>query len=59
VNPKVKITEEERVGVRSLTRNISGVRGCVGVVRWGLRQMISGSIIHMNLHKLNNKLVSA
>jgi hypothetical protein len=55
---KVKITKEEWVGVHSLTCNTFGGRGRVGAPRWGLRQMTSGSIIHTNLHKPNNKLVS-
>jgi hypothetical protein len=29
-SPKVKTTEGERVGVCSLARNTSGVKGCVG-----------------------------
>jgi len=37
VNPKVKITEEERVGVRSLTRNISGVRGVCWSCKMGIK----------------------
>jgi len=39
--------------------NISGVEGHVGAPGWGLRRVTSGSIIHTDLHKLNNKLVSA
>jgi hypothetical protein len=49
---------EEGVGVCSLAHNTSGVKGCVGASGWGLRQVTSGSIIHMDLHKSNNKLVS-
>ncbi len=33
-NPKVKTTEEEGVGARSLARSTSGVEGCVGAPRW-------------------------
>jgi hypothetical protein len=57
VNPKVKTME----GVRAcyLARSTFGVRGHVEALRWGLRQMTSMSIIHINLHKPNNKLVSA
>jgi len=29
--------EEEKVGVHSLTRNTSGVRGCATASRWGLK----------------------
>jgi hypothetical protein len=47
------------VGVRSLVHNISRVQGRVGASRWGLGRLTSNSIIHTNLHKLNNKLVSA
>jgi hypothetical protein len=36
VNPKVEITEGERVRVRSLVHNISRVEGCVGALGWGL-----------------------
>jgi hypothetical protein len=31
----------------------------VGALGWGLGQVASGLIIHTNIHKLNNKLVSA
>jgi len=55
----MKIMEEEGVGVRSSTRSTSGVEGCTGIPRWGLGQMTTGSIIHTNMHKPNNKLVSA
>jgi hypothetical protein len=48
--------EEEDVGVCSLTCNISKVEGRAETLRWGLRQMTSKSIIHMNLHKTNNKV---
>jgi hypothetical protein len=56
---KVKIAEGEGVGARSLARNTSRVEGCVGAPRWGLRKITSNSITYTNLHKLNNKLVSA
>jgi len=55
----VKTIEGYEVGVRSIARNISGVKGCVGASGWGLERMMSGSIIHMDLHKPNNKLVNA
>jgi len=32
----MKTMKEERVGVRSLIHNISGVEGHVGASRWGL-----------------------
>jgi hypothetical protein len=57
-SPKVE-TIEEGTGIRSLTHNISRVGGRVGILGWGLGQMTSGLIIHINLHKPNNKLVSA
>jgi hypothetical protein len=34
-------------------------RGGIGVPGWGLGRMTSKLITHTNLHKLNNKLVSA
>ncbi len=57
VNSKVKTTKG--VGVHSLFRNTLGVEGCVGALGWGLGRVTSKSIIHIDLHKLNNKLVSA
>jgi hypothetical protein len=51
--------EGKGVGVHSLAHNILGVEGHVGAPRWGLARLISNSIIHMDLHTLNNKLVSA
>jgi hypothetical protein len=47
-----------RVNVCSLTRNISRVVECVGVPRWGLGRVTRGLIIHIDLHKPNNTLVS-
>jgi hypothetical protein len=32
---------------------------CVKAPKWGLEQVTSGSNIHMDLHKPNNKLVNA
>jgi hypothetical protein len=32
------------------------IKGCVGVLKWGLRGMISKLIIHTYSHKPNNKL---
>jgi hypothetical protein len=51
--------EKEGVGVHNLAHNTLGVEGRVGASGWGLGQVTSGSIIHTNLHKPNNKLVSA
>jgi hypothetical protein len=57
-NPKVKTMKGKGVGVRSLARNTSRVEGHAKVLRWGLGRVISNSIIHTNLQKIN-KLVSA
>jgi hypothetical protein len=59
MNPKVKIAEGSRVGVCSLARITLGVEGCARALGWGLRRMTSRSIIHIELHKPNNKLVNA
>jgi hypothetical protein len=50
---------KKKFGVHSLAHNISGVKGHVGALGCGLGWMTSGSIIHTNLYKPNNKLVSA
>jgi len=57
-SPKMKTTKGEGVGAHSLTRSTLGVEGRVGTLGWGLGRLISKSITHTNLHKLNNKLVS-
>jgi len=59
VSLKMKTTKYERVGVHSLVHNILGVKKHATIPRWVLRQSTSESIIQTNLHKLNNKLVSA
>jgi hypothetical protein len=59
VNPKVKITKGEGVGVCSLARSTSKVEGRVGALGCGLGKLTSNSITHMDLHKPNHKLVSA
>jgi len=51
--------EEKGVGIHSLNCGILGVKGHAEVSGWGLRQVTSGSIIHTNLHKPNDKLVNA
>ncbi len=56
VSPKVKM---EGVKVCSFACNISGVEGRAKAPRWGLGRVTSRLIIHINLHKPNNKLVSA
>jgi hypothetical protein len=58
-NPKVKITKEVRLRARFLVRNTLGVEGRAGALQWGLGQITSELIIHTNLHKVNNTLVSA
>jgi hypothetical protein len=58
-SPKMTTTKGEGVGVRSLACNISGLEGRVGAPGWGLGRLTSKSITHTDLHKLNNKLVSA
>jgi hypothetical protein len=51
---------EEGVGVRSLISSEHfEVEGHVGASRWGLGQVTSGSIIHTDMYKPNNKLVNA
>jgi hypothetical protein len=59
LNPKVKTTEGEGIGARSLARSTSRVEARVGAPRWGLRKLTSNLITHTDLHKPNNKLVSA
>jgi hypothetical protein len=57
-SPKLKRTEG---GIRahSLACNTSRVQGCARALEWGLGRLTSKSITHMDLHKPNNKLVSA
>ncbi len=59
MSPKVKTTKGKGVGVRSLARNTSGVEGRAKALGWGLKRLTSNSITHINLYKLNNKLVNA
>jgi hypothetical protein len=58
-NSKVKIIEGKVVGVCSLSHITLGVKGHVATLGWGLGKLISNSITHTDLHKPNNKLVSA
>jgi hypothetical protein len=58
VSPKMKTTEGEGIGARSLAYNTSRVEGHVRAPGWGLGRLISKSIIHTNLHKLNNQLLN-
>ncbi len=41
-----------------MARNALRIEGHAEAPGWGLGQVISGSIIHMDMHKLNNKLVN-
>ncbi len=59
MSPKVKTMEGKGIGVRSLACNTLGIEGRAGAPRWGLGRLTSNSIIHIDLHKPNNKLVSA
>jgi hypothetical protein len=56
--PKVK-TMKGGVRTHSLTRSTLKIKGHVGVLGWGLKIVTNKLITHMDLHKLNNKLVSA
>jgi hypothetical protein len=55
--PKVKTTKEG-ISARSLIRSTLGVKGCAKASGWRPWQMKSGSIIHANMHKPNNKLIN-
>ncbi len=57
-SPKVKTMEGKGVEVRYLARNISKVKGRARALGWGLGILTRNSIIHTDLHKPNNKLVS-
>jgi hypothetical protein len=57
-NPKVKTTEGEGVGAHSLAHSTLGVKGRARAPRWGLGEVTSKLITHMDLHKPNNKLVN-
>jgi hypothetical protein len=58
-NLKVKIVKGKKVGACFLVLNTLGVEGRVGALGWGPGRLTSKSIIHTDLHKPNNKLVSA
>jgi hypothetical protein len=55
----VKTTKREGVGLNILIRSTSGVKGHFEALEWGLGLVISRPIIHMDMYKPNNKLVSA
>jgi len=59
MSPKVTTVEKEGVRARSLAHSTSKVKGCAGALGWGLGRLTSKSIFHMDLHKPNNKLLSA
>jgi len=54
----MKIMKGKGIGARFLVYSTSRVERHVVASGWGLGQMKSESIIHMDLHKPNNKLVS-
>jgi hypothetical protein len=58
-SPKMKITKGEGIGACFLVCNTLGVEGRAGALGWGLGRLTNNSIIHMDLHKPNNKLVNA
>jgi hypothetical protein len=41
------------------SKHFKGIGGHVEALRWGLGQVTNMSIIHMDLHKPNKKLVNA
>jgi hypothetical protein len=47
------------MGARSLVRSSLGVEGRAKALGWGLGRVTCNSITHTDLHKPNNKLVSA
>jgi hypothetical protein len=55
---KMKTTEGQEVGARSIVHNTLGVEGCAKASGWGLGWVTHGSIIHMALHKPNNKSIT-
>jgi hypothetical protein len=57
-SPKVKTSKGKGVGASFLAHSTLGVEGCAGAPRQGLEKMTSKSIIHIDLHKPNDKLVS-
>ncbi len=59
MSTKMKTIEGEGVGAHSLFLSTSGVKGCDEAPGWGLGRLTSKSITHTDLHKTNNKLVSA
>jgi hypothetical protein len=58
-SPKVKIMEGEGARVCSLACSTSGVEGRAKVPKCGLERLTNNLVTHIDLHKPNNKLVSA
>jgi len=58
-NPKVKTMEGEGVGAWFLACSTSKVKGRARTPEWGLGRLTNNSITQTDLHKPNNKLVSA
>ncbi len=58
-SPKEKTTKGKGIGARSLTNNTLRVEGHARTSGCELEGLTSKSIIHTDLHKQNNKLVSA
>ncbi len=57
MNPKMRTMKRKGVGARFLARNTSWVKGRVGAPRWGLGRLTNKSIIHVDSHNPNKKLV--
>jgi hypothetical protein len=54
-----KQRKDKKLGYIPWLATFGGVEGHTGALRWELRRVTSKSIIHMDLHKPNNKLASA
>jgi len=62
MNPKVKTTEEKKLEHTPWFATLWGYKGvlmCARASGWGLGRLTSDLITHIDLHKPNNKLVSA
>jgi hypothetical protein len=59
MSPKMKTIEGKGIGANSLAYSISRVEGHVRALRLGPENLRNKSITHTDLHKPNNKLVSA
>jgi len=47
------------MGIHSLIHSIMEIERCAETLEWKLKQMTNKPIIHINLHKSNNKLINA